>query len=463
MRERPLRCAHVRGNSRVAMIGGIVVLALLVGSVFVAAKRAETSGRATAPGSSFRADESGHRAARLLLESLDFTVHSRRGARLPDGIGHVLVREEGLPGSATEGVPERERVTVGAEFDAWIERGNSALIFASRTPPGTGWPDVRDRYEIPEDDSLLGPEVVVIGNDASLLDVFGSRPEVPEGGVGIQEEHEFEGLGDPWITPYYVIEPADGDEVLAVRVTDAGDREPVIVRSSRGRGTVIVVADPWFATNVRLLRGDNAAWLATMVDELIRDGDVWFDDRALGHAASRGVLSLFEEAGLGPAMVATLLLLLLVWWRVGPSDAPDRVTRPQHGYDPAAYADLRAGLYAECLTADEVRRMVRAEVGRRLSQGDGVSYERALALLQTRDPKRAERIQGALEGLPQHAAVTVAKHARTWCIAVSQVWAALDESSPVRSSRDGPLSTGSARTRAIRRENTMTEIHDDDQ
>jgi len=423
MRDRLVRTT---GAGRVATIGAVAVLALLIGAVYVAAKRAETSGRATAAGSSFRADESGHRAARLLLESLDFDVRSRRGARLPDGVGHVLIREEGLPGADEEETPERELAAVGAEFDAWIERGNSALIFASRTPPGSAWPEVRARVEIPKNDDLLGPQAFVIEDDADgLAFVFGARPEVPEAGDGIHEEHAFADLADPWITPFYVIDVRDGDETLAVRVATDGTREPVIVRSVRGRGAVIVVADPWFATNVRLLRGDNAAWLATLVDELAAGGEVWFDDRALGQIASRGVLSLFEEAGFGPAMVAALLLLLLVWWRVGPSDAPDRVTRPQRGYHPAAYAELRAGLYAECLTPDDVRRMVRGEVARRLAHGDGASYERALALLETRDPGRAERIRQALDGLPTHSNVTVQRHARTWCAAVSQVWEAL--------------------------------------
>ena len=92
-----------------------------------------------------------------------------------------------------------------------------------------------------------------------------------------------------------------------------------------------------------------------------------------------------------------------------------------------ADARRRAGLYADCLTAAEVRRMVQSEVARRLGRGDGTSYKRAVSLLQTRDPERAARLAAAMASLPQHRDVSVTRHAGTWSAAVAKVWKVLDE------------------------------------
>ncbi len=409
----------------VGAVAGALVLTILLVVVVGAAQRAERSGRATVAGSSFRADESGHRAVRLLLDSLGWDVRSRRGARLPRGTGHVLIRVEGLPGAGTGGVPERERRSAGAALARWVEAGNGVLLLASEAPLGSGFPAVRARFDVPTPAFPMGP-LPVPGNTAALEGIFGERPDVPRAGGGVVEEHAMPGLGDPWITPYHVVSARPADTVLATRTED-GDAQPVIVETTRGRGRVIVVADPWFATNVRLAQGDNAAWMGTLVERLAAGGEVWFDDRAMGQSATRGVLSLFQEEGFGAALLAGFLLLLLVWWRVGPSDAPDRLVRPRKDYRPEAYAELRAGLYAACLTPADVRRTVRAEVARRLSRGDGTPYERVLAMLRARDPERAERVEAAVAALPQHRDVSVTKFAGSWSAAVSKVWVVLGE------------------------------------
>jgi hypothetical protein len=417
---------------RAVVVLGAIVLTGLIGAVVAAGYRAEMSGRATAAGSSFRADEAGHRAARLLIESVGYDVRSRRGAQLPEGRGHVLVRIEGLPGALPDDVPEWERSAAGAALARWVEGGNAVLVLGGATPSGTGFPRVRDRDELPDSGIRFGP-VAPATPDGILDEIFGARPDVPSDGAEEREHHALPGLEDPWITPYFVVTARDGDEVLAARVVDYDDaREPVVVESRRGDGRVIVVGDPWFATNVRLGRADNAAWLVALVERLADGGDVWFDDRALGQVSSRGVLSLMQEAGFGPALLAGFLLLFVVWWRVGPSDAPDRMVRPRKEYRPEAYAELRAGLYASCLAPDDVRRMVHDEVARRLGRGDGVSFERVLSLLQTRDPERAARLQSALDDLPQHRDILVTRYAATWSAAVARVWDVLDEGSRTR-------------------------------
>ena len=61
---------HLSLNSRNAIFPALAGLLLTLAIVAAAAERSGDTGRATALASSLRADESGHRAARLLLESL---------------------------------------------------------------------------------------------------------------------------------------------------------------------------------------------------------------------------------------------------------------------------------------------------------------------------------------------------------------------------------------------------------
>lgn len=388
------------------------------------ASDARRGGRGTAHGSSFRADEAGLLGARLLLEELGHAVESRRGPHLPEGSGHVLVRVEGGPQHRR--VVEPEERAAGAALRAWVERGNALLLFASRAPIAADLPPVRGSG--PDDWKPVVPDEADIGDDLgeNLEVLFGrDRADVPDAdGEDLAVVEELRGVEPVAVTGRWTLEPGTGDVVLLRRAGDV-----VGLERNVGRGRTVVVADPWFLTNVRLANHpENAAFLAAVVERIAEGGDgaVWFDDRAAGQEASRGLLSLFQEIGLGPALAGGLVLLLLAAWRAAVSDAPDRFVRPDVQYHPEQLALQRGDLYASCLTPDEARRIVRDEVARRIGRGDGVGCDRALAMLAARDPERAARVRAALDALPRHPAVTPRRHPETWCLAVSEVWRALE-------------------------------------
>ena len=429
---------------RFRLVVALLVLATLVIGAAKVASDAQRGGRGTADGSSFRADESGLLGARLLFEDLGFTVESRRAPHLPPGEGHVLVRIEGGP-QWRKKVPAEEQQD-GAEMRAWVERGNAVLLFAQTTPVATGWPQILGTGPAAREPFIakLNPPPVKPSRDGSaaaelLDDMFGHlRGSVPEWGTAAETIAVGEVLAElepPVVTGDWLVAAAPEDVVILTRGED-DELETVAAERAAGRGRVVVVADPWMLTNVRLANHpENAAFFAALVERVRgaggvdppADAAVWFDDRAAGQAASRGVLSLFGEIGLGPALVAGFLLLLLVAWRAGPSDAPDRFVRPDVEYHPEQLALQRGDLYADCVTSDEARRIVRDEVARRIGRGDATGCDRALAMLAARDPQRAARLRAALDQLPSHPGVSPRKHPEVWCAAVADVQSALEE------------------------------------
>ena len=349
-----------------------------------------------------------------------------------------------------EGGPQHRRTiaaeesAAGAALRAWVESGNALLLFANRAPDAVDLPAIDGSG--PEDWKPVTPDELDVGagGQETLDALFGrGRADVPDADeYDLATVEEIRGVMPVTTTGDWTIDPQDGDVVLLRRDLDA-----VSVERPVGHGIAVVVADPWFITNVRLAnRPENAAFFAAVVERLADAvggdgfagaGDVWFDDRAAGQEASRGILSLFQEIGLGPALVGGLLLLVLAAWRAAVSDAPDRFVRPDAEYHPEQLALQRGDLYAACLTPDEARRIVQDEVARRIGRGDGMGCDRALALLAARDPERAARIRAALDTLPRHAAVTPRRHPETWCLAVSNVWQEL-ASAPTSRTPGGP-------------------------
>ncbi len=429
--------------SKVRTVLGVAVLAAFALAVVASARLGGRAGRGTAPGSSFRADESGLLGARRVLEELGYRVESRRGAKLPEGVGHVLIRVEGVVrpdhsvfSAGPREAPAEERIAAGESLDRWVRDGNSVLLVGAQTPGGTGWPAI-SRRAASADAPPSAPDVVQRGVGPrdrksvgeELARVFGDdRPTVPvDDGRDVVEVSTLKGPGDPWISDRYRIATPSGCEVLCSAPQDDGGSTPVVVECKRGGGRVVLVADPFFLSNVRLAGSDNAAWLAVLVAHLHGGGDVWFDDRAVGQAATRGVMSLFAEAGLGPAFAAAGLLVLLWWWRIGPSDAPRRHVVEDREYRPETFALVRADLYAQCLTTDDARRMVEEEVARRIGRGDSGDCRRALSMLAARDPGKAARIARALDGLPSAGGGRIAGRPHAWIAAMNAVARALND------------------------------------
>ena len=422
MLERPRSDVRpgVRGGSAVRVLVGLAVVAALVATVVSAALRGQRTGYGTAEMSSFRADDPGLLAARLVLEQIGLPVESRRGAHLPDGTGHVLVR---VLGPAQDALPIEERRADRDELVEWVARGNGALLLAQ---PGDeeldvpGWPRVVVATAVDD-----GPEVED-GDEEDELAIAATTT-----GEWITESVLVDGLRDPWIGTRHALEGAEDLERLADR-----DDDPVVARVEHGNGSVIVVADPFFAANVRLAKADNAAWLAHMVVSQRRGGTVWIDDRAVGQAASRGLLSLLVEGGLGPTLLLALGTVLLFWWRNGPSDVPALEDGAAGEYRPESVAELRAGLYVDSLSAGDVRRVVRDETARRLARGEPRPLPQTIELLETRRPEAAEALRDALAAVPTDKRIDMRDHKDTWVAAVATVWRALSASTTTAGTED---------------------------
>jgi hypothetical protein len=141
-------------------------------------------------------------------------------------------------------------------------------------------------------------------------------------------------------------------------------------------------------------------------------------------------MSLLVENGLGPGLLTGLLLLLLIWWRHAPADAPDRRVADEPAFVPESFALLRADLYAASITADDVHRMVQDEIARRLGAGDAAQWERAVEGLDRRDPLRAQRLRDALARMPVAEGVSPSRYPRLWAESVCAVWSALEPFTP---------------------------------
>lgn len=110
---------------------------------------------------------------------------------------------------------------------------------------------------------------------------------------------------------------------------------PVLVEFSRGRGSVVLASDTYFASNEALQADAPAAVLAWLVGP---NRQVEFEEGHLGMTAEPGIAALARHYGLGGAAVmAALLAVLVVWRRMAPFvPAPVAVDDVKLSYRPTA-------------------------------------------------------------------------------------------------------------------------------
>jgi hypothetical protein len=142
----------------------------------------------------------------------------------------------------------------------------------------------------------------------------------------------------------------------AVTLFASGDR-PVVARTARGKGEVLLLACPEVLENGLLAGGDHLRFLEALAGE---GRPVLFDEVAHGVTAERGLLPLLFDWGLGPALFLAGLAGALLFWRsrarVGPaedafedrrSDAVDLVGSMAQLYERALRRNEAAALYHE--------------------------------------------------------------------------------------------------------------------
>jgi hypothetical protein len=180
------------------------------------------------------------------------------------------------------------------------------------------------------------------------------------------------------------------------------DERPNALLLPRGKGRIIVVADPSLLTPRGLRRQDNVMFLVNVAALTARDGRVYFDEYHHGLRSGIGFWGYLRFKGLLWVLVPVLAATAAAGWalaiRLGPA-----VPRPAAvGADAVAYASALARIYQ--------RAGVRQRLGRSLARAFVTALARHLRLRRSalpaeilaawrqRQPAEAPQVQELLRG-----------------------------------------------------------------
>jgi hypothetical protein len=182
------------------------------------------------------------------------------------------------------------------------------------------------------------------------------------------------------------------------------DDRPGAFLLRRGRGRVIMIADPSFLTERRLHRGaDNLLFLGNVAALHARDGRVYFDEYHHGIRSSGGFWGYLEYHGQRAALVPVLLVVVVAIWaaavRLGPAVATPRASSA----DAVDYASAVARIYQRAgtnrLLARSVARGFLASLARHLRLRRAALPAEVLATWRQRHPQQtADRLEALLRG-----------------------------------------------------------------
>lgn len=175
--------------------------------------------------------------------------------------------------------------------------------------------------------------------------------------------------------------------------------DPVIVRSRRGAGEIVLCSAPEVFQNGHLPRADHLALLERLAPV---DRPVFFDEHVHGAEGAAGTLEILRQWGFGPFVVLIVIAALASFWRrrvrIGPEEDDARETR----IEAVDFVDSLALLYrrmvprrhALALYAREFERAVAAQTGLR----DAALKARVAELL---PPRPARPVKGKDVAVPE--------------------------------------------------------------
>jgi len=145
---------------------------------------------------------------------------------------------------------------------------------------------------------------------------------------------------------------------LALWTVDGRPGARVLVR---GRGRVLVLADPSVLTRRGLLRSDNALFLVNVVRLHARQGEVFFDEYHHGFQSAGGFWGYLAHHGQQSVLLPILLVVGAGLWMGAARLGPAVPTPPPASADAVDYASALARLYQQT----RARRLL----GRTLARG----------------------------------------------------------------------------------------------
>lgn len=182
-----------------------------------------------------------------------------------------------------------------------------------------------------------------------------------------------------------------------------GDPWTVAASFERGRGEIVVVAEPMLLMNASLGQADNGV----LAFDLLTSGgrNVVFDEFYHGLSVRGNPLWLLTKSGYAVVTIALVTLLALELWRIAillgpPLDAPARTRRTIIEYIEAMARFLNRARNSRRFLLSEVRGGVLHTVGHRLGLAPSKHHpDEIVAKMSKRSPREADQFREALRQL----------------------------------------------------------------
>lgn len=276
------------------------------------------------------------------------------------------------------------------------------------------------------------PEGIVLDHPQTMRM---SAPNYPSDAPLDEDDASWENEGDDASegSPYFP--PSGQDDVTDDVVDDfpkdftvlvGSEEHALVIRGTTGFDqTVIIVTDPDLLSNYGIVRGENAAVVRQILDQLPEGATLQIDEALHGYAARYSLVkALSSFPAIVIAMQLALLLIAFLWWRLAATkpSATKTVTRGN-----LAIIRRSAGLLAQLLPNQRsVARLRDSFVRDALSRGGlrNLGEDDAIARLEAlRTPTHTLQILdaqlAAKRTIPAGAARRLANRYRTWYLEVT--------------------------------------------
>jgi hypothetical protein len=257
----------------------------------------------------------------------------------------------------------------------WVEQGNTLLLVGRHPTAVHEELGIRLRSDAAPDDET--PREVALGEAGGYTDdIDGLMVE------GMDQ------LTAPQAVPLWLL-----------------DGRPNAVLLPKGKGRIIVVADPSLLTRRGLRRQDNVMFLYKVVALSARDGRVYFDEYHHGLRSSGGFWGYLRFKGLLWVLVPVLAATAASCWalavRLGPAVPKPAPVRA----DAVAYASALARIYERAGVCQRLGRSLARDfvsaMARHLRMRRSALPAEILAAWRQRQPAEARHVQELLRGVSE--------------------------------------------------------------